>query len=61
MIVARSATWLESAGIDVPRRPDGSVDCLIEVAPSFALEKEDVKTKLSKIPEIKQMDRIYLA
>jgi UDP-N-acetylglucosamine/UDP-N-acetylgalactosamine diphosphorylase len=61
MIVARNAAWLESAGIAVPRRPDGSVDCLIEIAPSFALEKEDVKTKISQIPEIKPRDRVYLA
>lgn len=61
MIVARNAAWLESAGVSVPRRPDGSADCLIEIASSFALEKEDVKTKLSQIPEIKPMDRVYLA
>jgi UDP-N-acetylglucosamine/UDP-N-acetylgalactosamine diphosphorylase len=61
MIVARGSAWLESAGTTVPRKPDGSVDCLIEIAPSFALEKDDVKTKLSKIPEIKPKDRIYLA
>jgi UDP-N-acetylglucosamine/UDP-N-acetylgalactosamine diphosphorylase len=61
MIVARGAAWLESAGAAVPRRPDGSVDCLIEIAPSFALEKDDIKTKLSKIPVIKPKDRVYLA
>jgi UDP-N-acetylglucosamine/UDP-N-acetylgalactosamine diphosphorylase len=61
MMVARSAAWLESAGVAVPRKPDGSVDCLIEIAPGFALEKEDIKTKLSQIPEIKPMDRICLA
>ncbi|MDD5063497.1 MAG: UDPGP type 1 family protein [Phycisphaerae bacterium] len=61
MIVARSAAWLESAGVAVPRKPNGEADCLIEIAPSFALEKDDIKTKLSKIPEIKPMDRVYLA
>jgi UDP-N-acetylglucosamine/UDP-N-acetylgalactosamine diphosphorylase len=61
MIVARGAAWLESAGIPVPRKPDGSPDCLIEIAPGFALEKEDVKAKLSQIPKIKPKDRIYLA
>ena len=61
MIVARGAAWLESAGVTVPKRPDDSVDCLIEIAPSFALEKDDIKTKLSKIPVIKPKDRVYLA
>jgi UDP-N-acetylglucosamine/UDP-N-acetylgalactosamine diphosphorylase len=61
MIIARGAAWLESAGVAVPRKPDGSADCLIEIAPSFALEKYDIRTKLNQIPEIKPMDRLYLA
>ena len=61
MIVARGAAWLESAGVAVPRKPDGSVNCLIEIAPSYALEKDDIRTKLNRIPEIKPMDKLYLA
>ena len=61
LMVARAADWLESAGCAVPRKPDGSPDCLIEIAPSFALEKDDVKTKLKLIPKIKPKDKIYLA
>ncbi len=61
MMVERAASWLESAGITVPRKPDGSVNCLIEIAPSFAVEKDDVKAKLNQIPEIKPMDKLYLA
>jgi len=61
MIVARAAGWLESAGVTIPRKADGSVDCLIEIAPSFALEKDDIKAKLNQIPEIKPMDKVYLA
>lgn len=60
MMTARAAGWLESAGVTVPRKPDGSVDCLIEIAPSFALEKEDVKKKLDQIPVIKRGSSIYL-
>jgi UDP-N-acetylglucosamine/UDP-N-acetylgalactosamine diphosphorylase len=61
MMVARAADWLESAGVNVPRKPDGPVDCTIEIAPSFALQKDDIKTKLSQIPQIKPKDQIYLA
>ncbi|MGD8500317.1 MAG: UDPGP type 1 family protein [Phycisphaerales bacterium] len=61
MMVARAADWLEAAGVTVPKKPDGSVDCLLEIAPSFALEKEDVKEKLNRIPKIKPGDRVYLA
>ena len=61
MIVARAADWLESAGVAVPRKADGSPDCLIEISPGFAVQKEDVKAKLDRIPEIKPNDKIYLA
>jgi UDP-N-acetylglucosamine/UDP-N-acetylgalactosamine diphosphorylase len=61
MMTARAADWLESAGITIPRKPDGSVDCLLEIAPSFALEKGDIKEKLNQIPEIKRSGCIYIA
>jgi len=61
MMIDRSAAWLESAGIAIPKKPDGSVDCMIEIAPSFALEKDDIKAKLNQIPQIKPNDKIYLA
>ncbi len=60
LMVARAASWLESAGLAVPKKPDGSPDCIIEIAPAFALERDDVKTKLSKIPQIKPKDKLYL-
>jgi len=61
MMAARAADWLESAGIPIPKKPDGSPDCLIEIAPGFALEKDDVKAKLNQIPTINPKDKIYLA
>lgn len=61
MMVERAARWLESAGVTVPRKPDGSPDCLLEIAPSFALEPEDLKARLDQIPSIKPGDRVYLA
>jgi UDP-N-acetylglucosamine/UDP-N-acetylgalactosamine diphosphorylase len=61
MIVARAADWLESAGVAVPRKDDGSLDCLIEIAPSFAVEKNDIKAKINQIPQIKPADKLYLA
>ncbi|MHC4534676.1 MAG: UTP--glucose-1-phosphate uridylyltransferase [Planctomycetota bacterium] len=60
MMVARAASWLESAGLNVPKKPDGSIDCVIEIAPGFALSKEDVKEKLNQIPHISPGDKIYL-
>jgi UDP-N-acetylglucosamine/UDP-N-acetylgalactosamine diphosphorylase len=61
LMIARAASWLESAGVTIPKKPDGSPDCVIEVAPSFAIERGDVKAKISKIPRIKPEDKLYLA
>jgi len=61
MMTARTADWLESAGATIPRKPDGSVDCLLEIAPSFALEKEDIKEKLDQIPKIKPKAKVYIS
>jgi UDP-N-acetylglucosamine/UDP-N-acetylgalactosamine diphosphorylase len=61
MMVERAARWQEAAGVKVPRRPDGSADCLIEIAPSFALGPADVKAKRDRIPAIGRGDRVYLA
>jgi hypothetical protein len=61
MMVARAADWLESAGLTIPKKPDGSIDCVLEIAPGFALEKDDIKEKLNQIPKIKPGDTIYLA
>ncbi|UCC21566.1 MAG: UDPGP type 1 family protein [Planctomycetota bacterium] len=61
MMIARAAAWLESAGVAVPRKQDGSTDCLIEIAPSFALGRDDVKAKAGRVPKIKRGDELYLA
>jgi len=60
MLAARAANWLESAGVPIPKKPNGFADCTIEIAPGFALEKDDIKAKLNKIPTIKPKDKIYL-
>jgi UDP-N-acetylglucosamine/UDP-N-acetylgalactosamine diphosphorylase len=60
MMIARAASWLESAGLNVPKKPDGSIDCVIEIAPGFALYKEDIEEKINKIPQIKPGDKVYL-
>ena len=60
MMIDRAAAWLEKAGIEVPRKLDGSPDCLLEIAPGFALTAEDLKAKLDQIPPIKPGDELYL-
>ena len=60
MLIERAASWLEAASVKIPRKADGSVDCNIEIAPSFALDKNDITGKLDKIPKINPGDSIYL-
>jgi len=60
LMIARAASWLESAGVAIPRKADGSSDAVIEIAPTFALDRDDVKAKLHKIPPIKPKDKLYL-
>ena len=38
--------WLEQAGATVPRRADGSIPFGIEISPLFALDAQELKTKL---------------
>jgi len=60
MMIERAACWLEKAGVAVPRKGDGTADCVIEMAPSFALSPEDVELKLDEIPELKAGGEYYL-
>lgn len=39
----RSARWLESAGVEVPRDADGAVDAVIEIKQTTAIYPEDLK------------------
>jgi UDP-N-acetylglucosamine/UDP-N-acetylgalactosamine diphosphorylase len=61
MMIDRAAAWLESADVKVPRKPDGSPDCIIEIAPVFAITRDDLLAKRNKIPTIKPGDKIYLS
>ena len=61
MMIDRSAAWLESAGVAVPRKEDGSADCAIEIAPSFAICKEDVAAKADQLPKIEPGGEVYLS
>ncbi len=38
----RAARWLETTGIQVPRRADGTPDCVLEISASTAIEASDL-------------------
>ena len=60
MMIERAARWLEQAGVDVPRTAGGELDCVLEIAPGFALCAEDVKGKVDAVPPIKSGDTLCL-
>ena len=60
MMSERAICWLQAAGITVPKKADGSADCIIEMASSFALDADDVKAKVSQVPKINPGDTLYL-
>ena len=60
IMITRAVSWLTEAGIKVPVKQDGSIDCKIEIASSFTVCKEDIADKKGKIPQIRTDDIIYL-
>jgi UDP-N-acetylglucosamine/UDP-N-acetylgalactosamine diphosphorylase len=60
MMTERAAVWLEAAGVNVPRKADGTVDAVIEIAPSFALDAGEVKARIHKVKRVKAGDKVYL-
>ncbi len=46
----RAARWLEAAGVKVPRKPDGSPDCVIEIGPLTATCAEELVAKRESLP-----------
>jgi UDP-N-acetylglucosamine/UDP-N-acetylgalactosamine diphosphorylase len=59
MMTERSAKWLEAAGVKIPKKADGSIDCVIEIAPSYALSAEDVIAKKPNL-KIASGQQVYL-
>ncbi len=60
MMIERDANWLESAGVAVPRKGDGTPDCTVEIAPGFALHREDVPARADQVPAIEPGAELYL-
>jgi len=59
--IRRAARWLEAAGTSIPRKPDGEPDVTIEIAPSYALDVEDVKSRVGYPPTFDPGDTIYIS
>ena len=60
MMIDRVAAWHELAGVHVPRKADGSPDCVLELAASFALSAKDIKAKVNYVPVLTPDCEVYL-
>jgi UDP-N-acetylglucosamine/UDP-N-acetylgalactosamine diphosphorylase len=61
-MVARSARWLESAGVAVPRKPDGTPDAVIEISPLLADSAEQLAgVILPRDVRVRPGGELYLA
>jgi UDP-N-acetylglucosamine/UDP-N-acetylgalactosamine diphosphorylase len=58
--VRRAATWLEEAGIAVPRDADGQVAVPIEISPLFADSAEELARKVDRNLTISTGQAVYL-
>ncbi len=45
----RAARWLARAGVRIPRREDGSADCVLEISPLTATDPEDLRGKVGAV------------
>lgn len=57
----RACRWLEGAGVKVPRGTDGAPTVTVTIAPTFALDPEDLGAKRNTISNLKPGDRVVLA
>jgi UDP-N-acetylglucosamine/UDP-N-acetylgalactosamine diphosphorylase len=58
--IEKAARWIQKAGIDIPRKDDGSVDALIEISPLYALDIEEFLQKRRLLRPLKPGDIVYL-
>lgn len=56
----RNATWLEQAGVSIPKNAKGEPDCIIEIASSFALYPDDIRARARGIPPVMSGEHLYL-
>ncbi len=42
MLIDRDAKWLEAAGVAIPRKDNGEVDCKVELSPKLFVSESDV-------------------
>ena len=58
--IARACRWLEDAGINVPRTAEGRPDLLVVIAPSLAMDADELHAAVDHIPDLHPGGRYLL-
>lgn len=59
--IRRAARWLESAGVTIPRKPNGEPDVIVEIAPAFALDAASVKARAALPLPVADGQAVYIS
>lgn len=59
-MIRRAAAWLEKVGCDVPKRPDGEPDAVLEISPLLASDADELRSALKDLPVIASGMTLYL-
>jgi UDP-N-acetylglucosamine/UDP-N-acetylgalactosamine diphosphorylase len=60
MQIEMYASWLEDAGVEIPRTPEGEVDGVIEINPLYALTKDEFLYYYREKPLLKPGFTLYI-
>ena len=58
-LIHQAATWLEQAGVTVPRDAQGQIASVLEISPLFALDSQELQAKIK--PGLRIGPSLYLA
>jgi UDP-N-acetylglucosamine/UDP-N-acetylgalactosamine diphosphorylase len=56
----KACRWLAEAGVSIPRRADDQPDVKLAIAPSFALDAQDLASRKADLPELVRGASIYI-
>lgn len=59
-MIRRAARWLEGCGGRVPRGADGEPALPIEISPRLALDADDLRSQLKRVPELRPGEPLLL-
>ncbi len=59
LMMERAARWLERAGVPIPRKENGELDCRLEISPRNYLDIEDLVSDKENLKAPQPQDEVY--